>query len=197
MPGWEGKTKGKISQTTLIINFKQIEKEKCRELEIDPKTNEIVDSLYPTFFVEGITNVFKRFFFGHCHLQILFVIIKFFLFFIIFYFLFFIFYFLFFTFYFLFFILYFIFFFLQKENELGEEISKNFKEKKEIPWTLILKISNLIFKDKFSSIQELIENVETSSSNAPIVSIFDISIKKVAKTSFSFYNEKTQKFKIL
>lgn len=65
-----------IYQTALIVNFKPVadnatRQYSCPEVEKLP-TGMQIDPLSPTFHIRGVTSAWKRFYLGHCHLQVLF-----------------------------------------------------------------------------------------------------------------------------
>lgn len=59
-----------LYQVTAIVNFERVE-------EGENQCPDIIEGewkrhpAYPSFHVEGISNVFKRFYYGHCHMQLL------------------------------------------------------------------------------------------------------------------------------
>lgn len=59
-----------LHQTALLLNFKT-ENGECPHLKKD-KDGNILDPRYPTFLIEGVNSVWKRFYLNHCQLQILF-----------------------------------------------------------------------------------------------------------------------------
>lgn len=62
-----------LSQTTVIVNFKANTSDgDCPRLKKTPQGH-LLDPRYPSFVVKGVTSVWKRFYIGHCQLQILFL----------------------------------------------------------------------------------------------------------------------------
>ncbi|KAL9648884.1 hypothetical protein ABK040_003814 [Willaertia magna] len=64
--------KPKLNQVALIINFKKGNDGECPDTAIDPDTGDFIDPWKPGFLLENVRSIFKRFYAGHCHMQILF-----------------------------------------------------------------------------------------------------------------------------
>lgn len=58
-----------LHQVAWIINFEP-QNGSCPKIKIDKDTGRPIDPWYPGFVIPGITSVFKRFYHGHCHLQV-------------------------------------------------------------------------------------------------------------------------------
>ncbi|KAF0972964.1 hypothetical protein FDP41_008816 [Naegleria fowleri] len=64
--------KPKLEQVALIINFKRVGDRDCPDTAIDEDTGDFIDPWKPSLLLPNVCSVFKRFYAGHCHMQILF-----------------------------------------------------------------------------------------------------------------------------
>ncbi|EFC38542.1 predicted protein [Naegleria gruberi] len=64
--------KPRLEQVALIINFKRTADNDCPDTAIDEDTGEFIDPWKPSLLLDNVCSVFKRFYAGHCHMQILF-----------------------------------------------------------------------------------------------------------------------------
>jgi hypothetical protein len=60
-----------------VVNFVPVfndtsGKWECPAVQLDPEINQPIDPWTPTFDIPGVSSIFKRFYFNHCHLQVLF-----------------------------------------------------------------------------------------------------------------------------
>eukprot|EP01130_Rhizamoeba_saxonica_P007195 TRINITY_DN2901_c0_g1_i3.p1 TRINITY_DN2901_c0_g1~~TRINITY_DN2901_c0_g1_i3.p1 ORF type:complete len:537 (+),score=82.26 TRINITY_DN2901_c0_g1_i3:157-1767(+) len=101
-----------IHQVTMLVEFKSNNLKKCKKLNTyDDGTP--YDYIHPSYFIPGVTSVFKRWFYGFCHLQILF------------------------------------------SNEMGAELLKEDNNATNILFYTV----NLIFENKYSNIEDMLDDI--------------------------------------